>query len=69
MGQVACMGDSKAAYRVLVRNMKARDHLEDLGADGKVIQKWILRNGMRALIWMRTGTGSGCKCLMKFRIP
>jgi hypothetical protein len=31
------MGDSKAAYRVLVGNLRARDHLEDLGVDGKII--------------------------------
>ena len=44
VGQVACVGDSEAAYRVLVGNLKARDHMEDLGADGKLIQKWILRS-------------------------
>jgi hypothetical protein len=67
VGQVACMGDSKAAHRVLVENLRARDHLEDLGADGKIIQKLILRTGMRAwigLLWIRTGTGSGCECVM-----
>jgi hypothetical protein len=63
------MGDTKAAYRVLVGNLRTRDHLEDLGVDGKIIRKWILRSGMRAwnrLNWIRTGTGSGCECVMKF---
>jgi hypothetical protein len=66
------MGDSKVAHRVLVGNLRARDHLEDLGADGKIIQKWILRGGVRAwigLIWIRTGKGSGCECVTKSRVP
>jgi hypothetical protein len=72
IGQVAHIGNSKAAHRIVVGNLRARDHLEDLGADGKIIQKWILRSGVRewiGLIWNRTGTGSGCECVMKFRVP
>jgi hypothetical protein len=33
------MGDSKAANRIVVGNLRARDHLEELGADGKKKKK------------------------------
>ena len=42
-GHVAHMGDRKAAYRVLVGNLRKRDHLEDLGLHGSIILKWIFR--------------------------
>jgi len=31
------MGDRRRTYRVLVRRHEEREHLEDLGIDGKVI--------------------------------
>jgi hypothetical protein len=43
-------------------NMRERDHLKDLGTDGRIL-KWIfkkLREGTWAgLIWLRIGTGCG----------
>jgi hypothetical protein len=36
-----CGGDENA-YRILVRNLKGRDHSEYLGIDGKIILEWIL---------------------------
>lgn len=48
-------------------NVKERNHLGDLGADGRMILKWILcvqtgkvRTG---LIWLRTLTSGGLWCL------
>jgi hypothetical protein len=41
-GHVACMGEMRNAYRIVVENQKGRDHLEDLGIDGKIILEWIL---------------------------
>jgi hypothetical protein len=31
------MGESRCVYRVLVVNLRERDHLEDPGVDGRII--------------------------------
>ena len=36
-------GERSSAYRVLVGNLREEDHLEDLGADGRIILKVSLR--------------------------
>jgi hypothetical protein len=41
---VAHMGDGTGIYRVLVGRHEERDHLKDLGVDGKIILKWIFKN-------------------------
>jgi hypothetical protein len=30
-------------YKVLVENLKARDHFEDLDIDGRIVLKWVLK--------------------------
>jgi hypothetical protein len=43
-------------------NLKGRDHLEDLGVDGKIILEWILQKyvgGLYGFIWLRFGTSGG----------
>jgi len=43
-----------------VGNLRERDHLEDLGTDGRIILKWICRKwDVRAWtgsVWLRIGT-------------
>jgi hypothetical protein len=41
-GHVASMGETRNAYKVLVRKQKGRDHVEELGVDGRIILKCIL---------------------------
>jgi hypothetical protein len=44
-------------------NLIERDHLEDIGVDGRIILKWSLNNwewgSWVGLIWLRIGTGGG----------
>jgi len=35
------MGEKRGAYRVLMGNLRERDHLENPRVDGRVILKWI----------------------------
>jgi hypothetical protein len=39
-GRAARMGKRRSVYRVLVGNLKERDHLKDLGVDGRRI-RWL----------------------------
>ena len=43
-GHVARMGDRRRTCRVLVRRPEEREHLEDIGIDGKVILKLAFKN-------------------------
>jgi hypothetical protein len=52
------MEERRGAYRVLVGNLRERDHFENLGVDGWVIFRWIFRKwGGIGLTWLRIGTG------------
>ena len=42
MNSVCGMGEKRNAYRVLVEKPEG-DHLEDLGAAGRIILKWMLK--------------------------
>jgi len=44
-------------------NVRARDNLEDLGVDGRIILRWIFRKwdvgAGTGSSWLRIGTGGG----------
>ena len=44
-------------------DLRERDHLKDLGVDGRIILNWILKKwdweAWTGLIWLRIGTGGG----------
>jgi hypothetical protein len=40
-GHVACMGNRKGAYRILVRTPEVKNHFECLGVEGIMILKRI----------------------------
>jgi hypothetical protein len=62
-GHVARMGNERKVYKVLVGNLKERDHWEDQGVGGKMGSELILgRLAWGVWIgfdWLRTGTGGG----------
>jgi hypothetical protein len=62
-GNVACTGENRNAYIILVKNLEGRDHAEDLGVDGRIILERVLRTYGRktwtGCIWLRILTSSG----------
>jgi len=56
-------GEKNDAYRVLVGNLRERDHFEDPVAEERIMLRWVFRkwNGgaWTGLIWFRIGTGGG----------
>ena len=53
-GACGTCGGQERSYRILVGDLRERDHLEDLGVDGKIILKWSFR---RRGLWHVWGTG------------
>jgi hypothetical protein len=41
--RVLCVRDGGRAYRVLVGDLRERDHLEDLEIDRRIILNWIFK--------------------------
>ena len=42
-GHVVGIGDRRRIYRILVGNLRERDHVGDGGMDGRIILKWFFR--------------------------
>ena len=57
------MREQRNAHRLLVGKHKERDHLEDLGIDGTIILKWILKKYdgriQTGYMWHSTETSVG----------
>jgi hypothetical protein len=62
-GACGARGDRRGAYRILVGNLKERNHLEDRGLDGRIILKWVFKEwggeAWTELICLRIGTSGG----------
>ena len=62
-GHVAHKGERRGICRVLVGNLRIKDHLGDPGVDGRIILRWIFRKWdvrlWTGLSWLRIGTGGG----------
>jgi len=43
VGHVACMGEKRVEYSVLVGKPEGRIHLEDPGVNGRIILSWIFK--------------------------
>jgi hypothetical protein len=43
VGYVAYLGEKGAAYRVLLGQLRERDHLENPSIDGKILSKLIFK--------------------------
>ena len=52
MGQVAYTGEEKNACRLLIGKPEGKYHLGNLGIDGRVVLKWILKK-YDGSIWTR----------------
>jgi hypothetical protein len=51
-GTCSTYGDRRCAYRVWWVDLREREHLQDLGVDGRILKKWNGQASTR-LIWLR----------------
>jgi hypothetical protein len=42
-GAYSSVGEEREVYRVLVENLRERDHLGDPVVDGRIILRWIFK--------------------------
>jgi hypothetical protein len=62
-GHVACVGEMRNAYKILVRKPEERNLSEDLSVAGRIILEWILgkvgRKVWTGFVWLRMWTSGG----------
>jgi len=49
---LARLVESRGAYRVLVGKPEGKEPLKDPGIDGRIILRWIFRDGDRGMDWI-----------------
>jgi len=66
-GACSAYREEERLYRVLVGNLKERDHFGDPGIEGRIILRWIFSKWNVGLwtgsIRLRIGTGGGQLCM------
>jgi hypothetical protein len=46
------MVEGRGAYRVLVGNLRKRDHSEGSAVDGRILFKWVVKNWDGGMDWI-----------------
>jgi hypothetical protein len=55
-------GEMRNSYRILVGKLEGKNHLQDLGIDGRIVLRWILGKydfGLIGFTWFRIRTDGG----------
>jgi hypothetical protein len=70
-GACRITGEIKGADRFSWGSLREENHMEDLGVDGRIILKWILKKWdgeWTGLVWLRIGTGSRLMLMLFLKI-
>lgn len=69
-GHVAYIKEMKNEYRIVVRNLKDRDHLGNIGKDKRISLKWILEKQAQGKNWIYLAPVQDvAKMTLNFRVP